>query len=144
MDYSKKGYGQRPMWQWVVIYLLIGGLVYAAIYYAFLQSKGGNASPTAYTTPTSTTSQLKIVAKSTGFEPQTITIKAGQTVTWTNQSGTKVFVASSPHPTHTDYPPLNLGVIENGGTKFLSFPTPGTYKYHNHLNPGQYGSITVE
>jgi len=157
MVYSKEGYNKMPMWQWVVIYLAIGGVVYAAIYYAFYKPKGGYIAPTAYPTvtppvtkgaPTGVATPVLtsyvVYAKSTGFEPQAITIKTGQTVTWTNQSGTNVFVASSPHPSHTDYLPLNLGIIKNGDSKSLSFPTPGTYKYHNHLNAGQYGSITVQ
>ncbi|MBI2984201.1 MAG: hypothetical protein HYY50_01075 [Candidatus Kerfeldbacteria bacterium] len=35
------GYGKRPRWQWVVIYLVIGGLVYGAIYYFAYANKGG-------------------------------------------------------------------------------------------------------
>ena len=30
---AKSGYGKRPLWQWVLIYLIVGGAVYAAIYY---------------------------------------------------------------------------------------------------------------
>jgi flagellar basal body-associated protein FliL len=33
---DKKGYGKRPLWQWVVIYVVVGALAYAAIYYFFL------------------------------------------------------------------------------------------------------------
>ena len=29
----KKGYGKRPLWQWVVIYVVVGAIVYGAIYY---------------------------------------------------------------------------------------------------------------
>lgn len=35
------GYGKMPLWQWVVIYLVIGGLIYGAVYYFFLAKKGG-------------------------------------------------------------------------------------------------------
>lgn len=33
-DYEKV-YGKRPLWQWIVIYLIIGGIVYGAIYFLF-------------------------------------------------------------------------------------------------------------
>lgn len=33
---DKKGYGKRPLWQWIVIYLIIGGIVYGVIYFLFL------------------------------------------------------------------------------------------------------------
>lgn len=35
-----KGYGKRPMWQWVVIYLIVGAIVYGLIYYFFLRGTG--------------------------------------------------------------------------------------------------------
>jgi len=31
---NKKYYGKRPLWQWVVIYLIIGGIVYGLLYYS--------------------------------------------------------------------------------------------------------------
>ncbi len=32
---SKKssGYGKRPLWQWIFIYVVIGGIIYALLYY---------------------------------------------------------------------------------------------------------------
>ena len=35
-----KGYGKRPMWQWVLIYVIVGGLVYGLIYLLFM--RGGS------------------------------------------------------------------------------------------------------
>jgi len=37
----KKGYGKRPLWQWILIYVIIGGIVYGAIYYFAVAKKGG-------------------------------------------------------------------------------------------------------
>jgi hypothetical protein len=42
---------KRPMWEWVVIYIVIGLVVYAAIYF-FVIAKNNNRSM--YTVPTST------------------------------------------------------------------------------------------
>ena len=81
---------------------------------------------------------------STGYQPMNLTIKAGTTVTWINNSGTVVTVSSNDHPTHLLYPPLNLGKFSDGGQMSLTFDAPGTYGYHNHLNPSQTGTITVE
>ena len=36
-----KGYGKRPLWQWILIYIVIGGIVYAGIYFLFLKPQGG-------------------------------------------------------------------------------------------------------
>lgn len=37
-----KGYGKRPMWQWVVIYLLIAIVVYGLIYLVFIRKTGSS------------------------------------------------------------------------------------------------------
>ncbi len=33
-------YGKRPMWQWVVIYLVVAVIVYAIIYFVFIHKSG--------------------------------------------------------------------------------------------------------
>lgn len=144
MDYPT-GYGKRPLWQWVVIYLIIGGLIYAAIYYFFFANKGRSPYGAAYNPRASqTVAQNSVTVTSSGFEPANITISVGQTLVWYNKGGTAVSINSAPHPTHSDYPPLNIGLVQDGASATLSFPTAGTYKYHNHLNPSQYGTITVQ
>jgi len=39
-----KGYGKRPVWQWVVIYLVVAAVVYWLIYYLFIHKSGGGSS----------------------------------------------------------------------------------------------------
>ena len=38
---KKPGYGGRPLWQWILIYLVVGGLIYAGIYY-FMEHKSAS------------------------------------------------------------------------------------------------------
>jgi hypothetical protein len=38
---SEKGYGKRPAWQWVLIYLVVATIVYGLIYYIFIRNGGG-------------------------------------------------------------------------------------------------------
>lgn len=35
------GYGKRPLWQWILIYLVVGGIVYGIIYYFVWGKNGG-------------------------------------------------------------------------------------------------------
>ncbi|MBI4035879.1 cupredoxin domain-containing protein [Candidatus Daviesbacteria bacterium] len=91
-----------------------------------------------------TQQQNTITLTSSGFSPTTLTIKAGDKVTWINKSSTSATVNSSPHPAHTDYSPLNLGSFVDGETLSLTFDKAGTYKYHNHFNASQFGSIIVQ
>ena len=37
---AKSAYGKRPVWQWLLIYLLVGGIIYFLIY-LFLSGKSG-------------------------------------------------------------------------------------------------------
>lgn len=86
-----------------------------------------------------------VKVSSSGFSPQSITIKAGESVTWVNENSEDHQVQSAIHPTHQLYPPLNtVGLIKSAEKKSLSFPEAGTYKYHDHLNPSLTASITVE
>ena len=41
-----KGYGKRPMWQWVVLYLVVAIVVYGLVYLLFFHhhSTGGGGS----------------------------------------------------------------------------------------------------
>jgi len=150
MAYSesrKKGYhDERPLWQWLIIYLVIGGIIYAAIYY-FYFTKSGTApygATSASPTPIQTINQNTVTATANDFQPTNITIKLGTKVTWTNSSGNDISLDSDPHPTHSSYSPLNIGVIKNGATASLSFPKAGVYHYHNHFQPNQTGTITVQ
>lgn len=79
-----------------------------------------------------------------GFEPQTVTVKAGAKVVWTNNTKATTNVSSANHPTHLVYPPLNLGNFEPGDSVSLVFADPGTYKYHDHLDPSKFGTVVVE
>lgn len=37
-----KGYGKRPMWQWILIYVIVAIIVYGLIYYIFIHKGGGS------------------------------------------------------------------------------------------------------
>ena len=156
-------YPRRPLWQWIAMYAAIGAIVYGAVYYFFLAKKAGpnyTAAPTptesrsagkVEPTPNPTTiekqkkgEEVSIFLVPSGFIPPDVTIKAGARVIWSNQSGIVGNVSSAPHPAHTDHPALNLGDFGPGNSISLTFDTPGTYKYHNHLNPTQAGVITVQ
>ena len=47
--YSKSYYSKKPLWQWVLIYIVIGGIAYAAIYFLVMAKNNSM-----YTVPTST------------------------------------------------------------------------------------------
>jgi amicyanin len=70
------------------------------------------------------------------FGPQEVRVKAGTTVTWTNEDDIP----------HTVVSPDNFRskVLDTDGTYTFTFTTPGTYKYFCSLHPHMTGTIVVE
>lgn len=130
---------------WIVVILLV---VLGGIYWFSGRTGGSLYSPpisSEMSSPTSVASEaVQIMISSSGFSPGQVVIKTGTKVTWNNQSGSVVAINSAVHPTHLLYPPLNLGEVADGSSVELIFDQSGTYKYHNHLNPTQFGTIVVE
>ena len=85
-----------------------------------------------------------VVLTNSGFSPENISVKMGEAILWTNESGRKATVDSDFHPSHLEYPPLNLGTFEVGESVSLVFDEVGTFTYHNHLQPSHTGEVTVE
>lgn len=139
----------------VGIALVVGGIV------AFGHKKDNSttsnstaASNTPASAPTttgnsSTSTQPPTVAASitysaSGFSPSSVTVNSGDTIAIVNSSSSQVQFQSDPHPTHTDDPELNVGVITPGQASMLKLTTKGTHGYHNHLNTSQTGTIIVK
>ena len=88
--------------------------------------------PAASPTPALATGGLNVTIDDVnGFTPQTLTIKAGQTVTWTN-TGTKVHTATS----NTGYfNTFDSGGLDHNQTYSYNFTIPGSYGYHSSTEP---------
>jgi len=109
--------------------------------------------------PTSTPAATALPAAKTveitasGFEPQELRIKAGETVVFVNKDSKPHRPASNPHPIHTDYPETGgcvgskfdaCNALEPGEKFEFTFNEKGEWGYHDHLNPGTTGKIVVE
>lgn len=94
--------------------------------------------------PTESTG-VKILYRSPTFSPSVLRVKAGTTVTFHNDSNDSLWIASNPHPAHTDLSGFDSKAsIEMGGDFSFTFDRLGTFGYHNHLNPSFTGTIIVE
>lgn len=108
------------------------------------------ATPTTVTNPASSAPiapvSVKIVTlNDSGFSPASTEVKAGETVKFINDGSGKMWVASAPHPTHTNYSEFDEKAgVDNGGSYEFIFLKTGSWKYHNHLNPSQFGTIVVK
>lgn len=130
-----------------VILGIVAVLAVVGVGIVFLGKSGKNSYQSESSTPAGsaiTPQTVGVTLTSSGFAPQSLTVKAGTKVVWTNNSGVSATVNSAVHPTHLVYPPLNLESFGNGETLSLVFDRPGTYKYHNHLDASQTGVVVVE
>ena len=104
-----------------------------------------NPAPVASSTTTTTTNTTIVTYTDSGFSPQNITIKKGDTVTFVNKSSIGMWVASGPHPTHTNYPAFDeKATVSNGGSWSFTFDLVGSWGYHNHKNSAAFGKVVVE
>jgi len=92
------------------------------------------------------------------FSPADLTIAAGQTVTWINDSAMPHTATDDPaqnpvasaHPEYAQLPdgaePWDSGMLQPGESYSYTFTTPGTYHYFclPHVLSGMLGTITVE
>lgn len=89
-------------------------------------------------------SRVVVTFTDKGFSPTPVTVKAGSTVAFINESSAAMWVASDPHPTHTLLPGFDeLGSVGKGGTYEYTFTKVGTWTYHNHLTPTVKGTVVV-
>lgn len=94
-----------------------------------------------------------ITYTNSGYSPSTLIVKRGEAVIFKNQSSKSMWTASAVHPTHRGYQTTGgcLGStfdacvgIQPGNSWSFKFDIAGTWKYHNHLNPSDAGTIAVE
>jgi plastocyanin len=91
---------------------LLAVVAAAALFAAGCGGSGESSEPVATTEVT--------MAKSYVFEPRTIEIEAGQTVTWTNDDNFTHTVQVDGQEDHE---------VEQGQKVSIEFDTPGTYRY---------------
>ena len=123
--------------------ILASALLLSACSYKTSSSNQGQAQSSSSPTVSEAGSVL-ITYSDQGFSPAEAKAKIGQQIEFKNTSNENIQVNSAPHPAHNLFPELNIGAIAAGESKSVTFTKTGTYKYHNHLDVSQFGSIEVE
>ena len=162
-----------PLLLALIALLLIGGGAYVYMQNKQanqLSTSSNQATSTQQVSITASTTSHTIVSYDyQGFSPKSITVPLGTTVTFVNQSTKSMWVASDPHPIHTAYSGTSLSqhcpdttnssfdecaalapsVVSasnpyNAPSSFsFTFNKEGTWKYHNHLDHSQTGTVIV-
>ena len=104
---------------------VVTALAVAALTAGALASQGAPAADT------------KVQIDQYAFLPQRITVKAGTTVTWTNDDDDSHTVASSGKL-------FKSKALDTGDKFSFTFTTPGRYDYFCSLHPHMTGAVVVE
>lgn len=129
----------------IVAFFLLAGGVLVYVFFTNPAAFTDSSTPSAPSPP-----PVVIYDDKNGFTPKTVTIRLGQTVEFRNErSARPMWVASTPHPAHTDYAAFDqgkvLGRLPKVGENFkFTFEKTGTWTYHDHADPTKTGTIIVE
>jgi plastocyanin len=136
--------------------ILIGGFAVGAL--ASTVACGGGSSPSGPSGSVTVISRdggngpsgATITITSAGVSPSSVTVAAGQSVTFVNSDSRSHEIASNPHPQHGSCPSIEagLGTLTPGQTRTThAFANAGTCGFHDHLNDSNralQGTITIQ
>lgn len=80
---------------------------------------------------------IKADIQGMAFNPGTITIAAGDTITFTNRDG-------APHTATASDGSFTTATLRKGKSETISFATAGTYAFFCKIHPGMKGTIVVQ
>jgi len=84
-----------------------------------------------------TTDSAKVVVKDFMFNPASLTVKAGSTVTWVNMD-------DEPHTVVSDTGLFKSGGMDTNESYSFKFDKPGTYHFACSIHPRMVGTIVVQ
>jgi plastocyanin len=148
---NKSSYGKRPMWQWILLYLVIGGLLYYAVYYFVYAKKGTDmyrtqpVEKTAGQQATTHTQSFTVDGSEFVFMPSTLSVNKGDVVTVTFKNG-----GNYPHNFSIAELNVKSKTIQPGGSDTVTFTADrvGSFAYNctvdSHTEKGMKGTLVVQ
>ncbi len=109
-----------------------------------MTTAAGAAADTTASATTIAGNSVQVICKNNKFQPDSLTVKAGTTVTWVNQDGYAHTATSGTSPDARSGL-FDSGKINAGGTFSFTFDKAGTYDYFciPHFSLGMIGKIIV-
>jgi plastocyanin len=99
---------------------------------------GSGTSPTTAASVSATGgSTVQVIMSNKAYDPATVTVKVGDTVTWVNQD-------SPQHDVVADNGEFKSSLFDKGATFSFTFTKAGTYPYHCSIHPGMNGTVVVQ
>lgn len=123
-----------------VALLSLGALILVfALLFAGCSSTTDTTSPgdTTGATDSGGNRAAQVVMRNTAFDPATVTVNAGDTVTWVNEDATK-------HDVVADNGEFTSNLLDTGQAFSFTFSQAGTYRYHCSVHSGMNGTVIVQ
>ena len=98
-------------------------------------SSSSGSAPAASSSTSGSSGGSDVTIQNFSFNPSSLTVKAGTTVTWTNKDSATHTVTGSG---------WESGELPTGTTYSHKFDTAGTYAYHCSIHPSMTGTIIVQ
>lgn len=121
-----------------ILIIAVAALLIIAGAYVLTSNKSNqtiNNNPAPQSADQTATTAASIAINNFSFNPQTTTIQAGTTVTWTNNDSVTHNIRSAN---------FNSPDIPSNGTFSFKFDNPGTYDYSCGIHPSMKGQIIVK
>ena len=99
---------------------------------------GASSTSTSGAVTTVASGGAQVALQNFAFSPASVTVKVGDTVTWTNKDSTGHTVASDDGTTFTS------PTMATGATFSFTFTKAGTYAYHCSIHPNMKGTVVVQ
>jgi plastocyanin len=80
---------------------------------------------------------VSVVMTNRTYDPQEVTVKVGDTVTWVNEDAPK-------HDVVADNGEFKSQLFDKGQSFSYTFTKAGTYPYHCSIHPGMTGTVIVQ
>jgi amicyanin len=116
------------------IWFTVSALLLLAL--GLLTGCGGSSAP-ATTGSTAAGSGLEVVMTNRSFDPQEITVKVGDAVTWVNQD-------TPQHDVVANNGEFKSPLLNKGQSFSFTFTKAGTYPYYCSIHPDMTGKVIVQ
>jgi plastocyanin len=109
----------------------------ALIFVGLMAIASALAAATPDPAPSPAASPVVVSIKDFAFSPQSVTVRAGSTVTWKN-------LDDEPHTVRGADAQIRSDALDQDETYSVTFDKPGTYKYGCSIHPKMSGTVIVQ
>ena len=121
----------------IIVVIIIGGAFVLMHKQSSMDQMNMTQTQKSSTTAAKPAGKNFVTIQNFAFSPATITVKAGQSITWTNED-------SAGHSATADDNSWDTGVLPQGQSKAITFAKAGTYTYHCSVHPNMKATVIVQ